>query len=68
LLLEWREYMGYSKAEAARRCSMTQVQWSELETAATKDPRTSTLIKLADGTGYDLDTLVAAAEVNFIPA
>lgn len=68
MLEEWRELLKLSKAEAARRCQMSQVQWSELTTGVTRDPRTSTLIKLADGTGFSLESLAAAAELNLVPA
>jgi transcriptional regulator with XRE-family HTH domain len=68
MLEEWRGSLKLSKAEAARRCQMSQVQWSELTTGVTRDPRTSTLIKLADGTGFPLERLAAAAELNLVPA
>lgn len=68
MLLAWRESLHLSKAEAARRCRMTQVQWTELESGSTRDPRTSTLMKLAEGTGIPLERLAAAAELSLAPA
>jgi predicted transcriptional regulator len=64
MLRIWRETLQITRAEAARRCKMSQVQWTELETAVTCDPRTSTLIKLADGTGYALERLAAASRLT----
>lgn len=63
LLREWRETLKLTRAEAARRCDMSQVQWTELETGATRDPRTSSLCKLAEGTGIPLERLAEAASL-----
>jgi transcriptional regulator with XRE-family HTH domain len=67
LLFEWRDMLKLSRAEAARRCQMSQVQWTELESGATRDPRTSTLQKLTDGTGIPLERLVAASCLSVTP-
>lgn len=72
-LFDWRTALKLSRADAARRCEMSQVQWTELETGATCDPRTSTLLKLANGTGLALERLATAAELllqqrNLMPA
>jgi transcriptional regulator with XRE-family HTH domain len=61
MLEEWREGLKLSRAEAARRCRMSQVQWTELETGVTRDPRTSTLTKLTEGTGIPLERLAMAS-------
>lgn len=64
LLSEWREMLRLTRAQAARRCDMSQVQWTELETGVTRDPRSSTLRKLAEGTGIPLERLVEASAYN----
>ena len=68
LLKEWRETLKLSRAEAARRCEIAWVQWMELETGVTRDPRASTLLKLADGTGIPLERLVESASPQLVPA
>lgn len=70
LLYDWREALKLSRAEAARRCEMSQVQWTELETGVTRDPRTSTLLKLTEGTGIPLERLAGASAFNpaLVPA
>lgn len=67
LLAEWRDTLKLTRAEAARRCQMSQVQWTELETNVTRDPRSSTLQKLTDGTGIPLERLVAASCLSATP-
>lgn len=67
LLFDWRDGLKLTRAEAARRCQMSQVQWTELETAVTRDPRTSTLQKLNDGTGIPIERLVAASCLSATP-
>jgi transcriptional regulator with XRE-family HTH domain len=64
LLLEWRETLKISPAEAARRCDMGRQQWWELEGGRTTDPRSSTLSKLAEGTGIPIERLVAASSIG----
>ena len=61
LLHEWRVALTLTPAEAARRCSMSNQQWYELESGATRDPRTSTLMKLTEGTGIPMERLAAAS-------
>lgn len=61
MLTEWRETLKLSPAEAARLCNMTRQQWWELETGRTTDPRSSTLQKLATGSGIPIQRLVAAS-------
>lgn len=61
LLKEWRAATGLSRAEAARRCQMSQVQWSELENGIIRDPRTSTLMRLVEGTGIPIERLAVAS-------
>jgi transcriptional regulator with XRE-family HTH domain len=61
LLAEWREMLKLTPADAARRCEMTRQQWWELESGRTSDPRSSTLQKLAEGTGIPIERLVAAS-------
>lgn len=61
MLREWRDLLKLSPAEAARRCDMGRQQWFELESGKTTDPRSSTLRKLADGTGIPLERLVEAS-------
>src|SRR3990167_2984984 len=61
LLREWREMPKLSPAEAGRQCEMSRQQWSELESGATTDPRSSTLRKLVRGTGIPIERLVEAA-------
>lgn len=68
MLKVWRETLDITRAEAARRCHISQVVWTELETSQTCDPRTSTLIKLADGTGYPLERLAEASKLSPAPA
>lgn len=67
LLFEWRDGLKLTRAEAARRCQMSQVQWTELETNVTRDPRTSTLQKLTEGTGIPIERLVAASCLSVTP-
>jgi len=64
MLSEWRAGVKLSKAEAARRCEMSQVQWSELETGVTSDPRASTLRRISSGTGIPVARLIEAAHVE----
>lgn len=64
VLKKWRELARLTKAEAARTCDMSQVQWTELETGVTSDPRSSTLRKLSLGTGIHPDVLTEAAHAE----
>jgi transcriptional regulator with XRE-family HTH domain len=61
LLSDWRDALKLTRAEAARRCQMSQVQWTELETGVIRDPRSSTLQKLTEGTGIPIERLHAAS-------
>lgn len=67
LLSEWRETVKLTPAEAARLCSMGRQQWWELESGTTRDPRSSTLQKLTDGTGIPIERLVAASCTSATP-
>ena len=64
ILKKWRDLAKLSKAEAARTCEMSQVQWTELETGVTSDPRSSTIRKLAHGTGIHAEVLTEAAHAE----
>ena len=67
MLHEWRTLLHLSPSEAAKRCQVSNQQWYELESGATKDPRASTIRKLADGTGIPLERLVEAT-AHLVPA
>lgn len=64
LLQEWRDTLRISDAEAARRCDMTRQQWFEVISGRTRDPRASTIDRLANGTGYAVDLLVEASKLT----
>lgn len=68
MLEDWRDELKLSKAEAARRCGMGQQQWYELASGATRDPRASTLLQLAEGTGIPIERLAAASAYRGVPA
>lgn len=61
MLQEWRDTLKLTDAEAARRCLMTRQQWFEVASGRTRDPRSSTLLKLAEGTGIPLERLAEAS-------
>lgn len=64
MLNEWRTTLKLTSSEAARRCDMSRQQWFDLEDGTTSDPRTSTLLKLAEGTGIPLERLAEAARAE----
>ncbi len=64
VLQKWRALARMSKAEASRTCDMSQVQWTELETGVTSDPRSSTIRKLSLGTGIPAEVLTEAAHAE----
>lgn len=61
LLQAWREALALTPAEAARRCEISPQLWGQIECGATKNPRGSTLLKLARGTGIPMEILAAAS-------
>ena len=69
LLSDWRETLKLTPAEASRQCGMSQQLWSQLEGGDTSNPRVSTLLKLAEGTGIPMERLAKAAELQLqVPA
>lgn len=68
ILTSWREELELTPAEAARRCEISAQLWWQLEHADTLNPRSSTLLKLARGTGISMEILAAAASNPGYPA
>ena len=56
LLRAWREYLGLTQAEVAKRARITQAALSQLESSDAK-PRKSTLEKLARALGLKVEQL-----------
>ena len=56
LIRAWREYLGLTQAEAAKRIGTSQPGFAQIE-APDANPRTSTLIKIAEAFGIDLEQL-----------
>jgi predicted transcriptional regulator len=52
----WREHLGLSQAEVAKRLKITQAALSQIESG--KSPRTATLKKLAKALGISVDQLL----------
>lgn len=63
LLQEWKDTLRITDAEAARRCEMTRQQWFEVISGRTRDPRASTIDRLANGTGYAVELLIEASKL-----
>ena len=61
LLREWRATMGFSKAEAARHCKVSEQHWGLLESGQRFDLRGATFRKLTEGTGIPRERIVLAA-------
>jgi len=57
LVLAWREHLGLSQAEVARKAGMKQPALSRIEKGDSR-PRTATLKKLADAMGLQPEQLV----------
>ncbi|GAB4364660.1 MAG: helix-turn-helix domain-containing protein [Methylohalobius sp. ZOD2] len=51
----WREYLGLTQAEVARRMGVTQAAFAQLETS--KRPRKSTLRRVADALELSFEQL-----------
>lgn len=64
ILKAWREELELTPAEAARRCEVSAQLWGQLEHGETTNPRGSTLLKLARGTGIPMEILAAASSVD----
>ena len=64
MLADWRNELTLSPAEAARRCKVSPQLWGQLESGRTDDPRASTLLNLAEGTGIPMERLAKAAEMQ----
>jgi DNA-binding XRE family transcriptional regulator len=56
LLKAWREYLGLTQAEVAKRAGMSQPAYAKLE-KPDANPRTATLRKLAKALGISLEQL-----------
>ena len=56
LLKAWREYLGLTQAEVAKRAGMSQPAYAKLEKPGA-NPRTATLRKLAKALGISLEHL-----------
>ena len=56
LLKAWREHLGLTQAEVARRAGMSQPAYAKLEKLGT-NPRTATLRKIAKALGISLEQL-----------
>ena len=56
LLKAWRDHLGLSQAEVARRAGMSQPAYGKLEKPDAR-PRTNTLRKLAKALGISLEQL-----------
>ena len=56
LLKGWREYLGLTQAEVAKRAGMSQPAYAKLEKPGA-NPRTATLRKLAKALGISLEHL-----------
>ena len=67
ILKEWQDYVRLTPSEAARQCGVSPQQWFELTSGATRDPRASTLRKLASGTGMPIEFLVEASALRTPP-
>jgi hypothetical protein len=66
LLEDWRALLELSAEVAAQRCGMSgRQQWDLLISGRTRDPRISTLIGIAEGTGFSLETIARAAEAQY---
>ena len=64
MLTDWRDVLTLTPAEAARRCKISAQLWYQLESGETTNPRTSTLLRLAEGTGIPMERLAKAAELT----
>ena len=56
LLKSWREYLGFTQAEVAKRAHMSQPAYAKLE-KPDANPRAATLRKLAIALGISLEQL-----------
>jgi DNA-binding XRE family transcriptional regulator len=56
LLKAWREYLGLTQAEVAKRAKMSQPAYAKIEKPGT-NPRTTTLRKLSKALGISLEQL-----------
>ena len=56
LLKAWREHIGITQAEVARRAGMSQPAYAKLEKPGA-NPRTATLRKIAKALGISLEQL-----------
>jgi DNA-binding XRE family transcriptional regulator len=56
LLKAWREHLGLTQAEVARRAGMSQPAYAKLE-KPDANPRTATLRKIARALGISLEQL-----------
>lgn len=56
LLRAWREYLGLTQANVAKRAGITQAALSQLESSSAK-PRKATLEKLAHALGLKIEQL-----------
>lgn len=67
MLKEWRELLGITQADAAKRCDISYQHWWKLEHGVRQELRGSTFAKLAAGTGIPLGRLLEAAALE-VPA
>ena len=64
-LRTWRQANGLSLSQAAARCSLGSLQhYDQIERGEHLQLYGRTLLKLADGTGIDIETLARAAELQ----
>ena len=70
ILKAWMDELELTPAEAARRCEISAQLYGQLLHAETLNPRASTLLKLARGTGLSMEILAASASVSpaLVPA
>lgn len=64
MLKEWRELLGLSQADAAKRCELSYQHWWKLEHGERQELRGSTFAKLALGTGIPMPRLVEASALE----
>ena len=64
MLSDWQASWHLSSSEAARRCGVSPQHWHQLITGETDNPRAGTLLKLAHGTGFSMESLAEASEVQ----
>lgn len=66
LLDDWRRKNGYSHADACEACDISASLWSRIMARQRIQLRPATFLKLSHGTGYTIDTLMAAAARSLV--